>query len=205
MITEPQRDIGTIGVNSSSSVQRRRFSVAHELGHFLSHWHRETSGDGFQCTRQDMAQPAGDAVHVSQESEANRFAIELLAPARLFSRYLRRLPELEHVLVMHADLHISKAAAARRYVALHPQPLAVVFAKDGEFRYVDRGPGFPFVALNRGQRLPDLPRVGTNAALSEMVEADTEDWLGPNGAGDLAVQALRQEDGYSIILLHLAE
>jgi hypothetical protein len=203
LITEPQRDFGIIHVNSGSSRQRRRYSVAHELGHFLSQWHKQTSNAGFQCTRQDMAQPAGDDVHVSQESEANRFAIELLAPARLVSRYLRRLPDLEHVLSLAADVKISKVAAARRYVSLHSKPLAVVFAKDGEFRYVDRGPAFPFVALNRGQRLPDLPPIGTDAATSEMVEANGEDWLGLNRAVDLAVQVLRQEDGYLIILLHL--
>jgi len=205
LITEPERDFGIIYVNSKSSHQRRRYSVAHELGHFLSQWHKQTSGEGFRCTRQDMSLPSGDDVHIRQESEANRFAIELLAPARLLSRCLRRLPELEHVLALHTDLHISKAAAARRYVALHPQPLAVVFAKDNEFLYVDRGPAFPFVALNRGQHLPDLPRIGTDGTTSEMVEADPEDWLGLNRAADLAVQALRQEDGYSIILLHLPD
>ena len=205
LITEAERDFGMIQVNSSSSRQRRRYSVAHELGHFLSPWHRQTSSGGFECTRQDMARPTGDDVHIRQESEANKFAIELLAPARMLPRYLRRLPELEHVLAMHADLHISKAAAARRYVALHAEPLAVVFAKDDEFHYVDRGPTFPFVALSRGQRLPQLPRIGSDAVTSEMVEADVEDWLGPDRIGELAVQVLRQEEGYSIILLHLAE
>ncbi len=34
---------------------------------------------------------------------------------------------------------------------------------------------------------------------------DPKDWLGPNRTGDLTVQVLRQEEGYSIILLHLPE
>jgi Zn-dependent peptidase ImmA (M78 family) len=40
MVSAPERDIGSIVVNSASSAQRQRFSVAHELGHFLNPWHK---------------------------------------------------------------------------------------------------------------------------------------------------------------------
>jgi IrrE N-terminal-like domain len=40
LVSAPERDIGLIVVNSASSVQRQRFTVAHELGHFLNPWHR---------------------------------------------------------------------------------------------------------------------------------------------------------------------
>ena len=73
-----------------------------------------------------------------QETEANQFAIELLAPERMVSRYLRGLPELEQVVAMHTKLDISNTAAARRNVKLHKEPLAVVFATDGAFQYADR-------------------------------------------------------------------
>ena len=119
-MTQAERDFGTILINSKSSPQRRRYSLAHELGHFLCAWHRPAEG-GFRCTVIDMTEPGGSAIHRRQEMEANRFAIELLAPKRLVRRHLRRFPDLDDVLALHTMLDISKAAAVRRYVALHPK------------------------------------------------------------------------------------
>jgi hypothetical protein len=95
-----------------------------------------------------------------QETEANQFAIELLAPERMVSRYLRGLPELEQVVAMHTKLDISNTAAARRNVKLHKEPLAVVFATDGAFQYADRGPDFPFIDIKKGQLLPSISGIG---------------------------------------------
>ena len=40
LVSAAERDIGSILVNSSPPAQRQRFSIAHELGHFLNPWHR---------------------------------------------------------------------------------------------------------------------------------------------------------------------
>jgi Zn-dependent peptidase ImmA (M78 family) len=36
LITRPERDMGMILVKASQNERRRRFTIAHELGHFLS-------------------------------------------------------------------------------------------------------------------------------------------------------------------------
>ena len=97
-----------------------------------------------------MTEPSGGELHIRQEKEANFFAIELLAPKRFFLRYLRRVPDLEHVLALHSTLDISKAAAVRRYVTLHPERLSAVFARNGAFEYVVKGGGFPWVEFQQG-------------------------------------------------------
>jgi Zn-dependent peptidase ImmA (M78 family) len=70
-------------VQAGTTRQRRRFTVAHELGRFLSPWHGTTVAGGFACTPQDLSAPwqvpSKGSRHQIQESEANRFAIELLA------------------------------------------------------------------------------------------------------------------------------
>ena len=204
LLTQAERDFGTVLINSNSSPQRRRYSQAHELGHFLCAWHRPAEG-GFRCTVIDMTEPGGSAIHRRQEMEANRFAIELLAPKRLVRRHLRRFPDLDDVLALHTMLDISKAAAIRRYVALHPKrSLAVIFARNGTFQYIVRGDGFPWLDLRKGDRLPTLPRVARDMRTSEMVEADAEEWFGSTWPGELSVQVLPQEDEYSMILLYLA-
>ena len=54
LVTTPERGSGSILVNANSDPRRRRFSIGHELGHFLNAWHRPTSPGGFQCSRSDM-------------------------------------------------------------------------------------------------------------------------------------------------------
>lgn len=91
LVTTLEKSEGQILINSASSRKRRRFSVGHELFHFLSSWHKPTSPKGFECTREDMIVMDADTVHRRQESEANRFAIELLAPTRLVAPFLPRV------------------------------------------------------------------------------------------------------------------
>jgi hypothetical protein len=94
VVTTPDRNVGSIVVNSRSPPLRRRFTLAHELGHFLNPWHRPSNpSGGFSCTRGDLENgwrrgSVSVSRHVTQEIEANRFAIELLAPIRLLRPYL---------------------------------------------------------------------------------------------------------------------
>jgi hypothetical protein len=204
LLTKPERDFGTVLLNSLGSPQRRNYSLAHELGHFLCGWHIPTHDAGFRCTQRDMALPSGNARHVKQEREANQFAIELLAPPRLVKPYLRRLPDLEHVLSMHMALDISKVAAARRYVELHKERLAVVFAKNSSFIYAVRGSEFPWIDLAEGDPLSVLPHAPSEERISEMVEADPRDWFIRTPSVEIAAQVLSQEKGHAMILLHAA-
>ena len=58
LIAPADRNVGAILVNSESSPPRRRFTLAHELGHFLNPWHRSEDPSGsFACSRADVATP----------------------------------------------------------------------------------------------------------------------------------------------------
>jgi Zn-dependent peptidase ImmA (M78 family) len=61
LLTDENKAEGIILVNESNPRQRRRFTVGHELGHFLSPWHKPRTPDGFLCSADDMrmAFPAG--------------------------------------------------------------------------------------------------------------------------------------------------
>lgn len=203
LVTTPERDEGVILINKGAGARRQRYSIAHELGHFLCGWHQEVDARGFMCTRQDMRLTVGADVHARQEGEANLFAIELLAPPRLIAPYLRRLPELEQIIALADTLQLSKAAAARRYIGLHKQPLAVIFASQSRFQYACRHPAFPWLSFGEGDPLPELPNAAPDG-LSEMVEAEVEDWRLPYRK-DLSVQVLYQANDYAMILLAIDE
>jgi Zn-dependent peptidase ImmA (M78 family) len=133
LVSAPERDIGSIVVNSASSAQRQRFSVAHELGHFLNPWHKPIEPSGhFACRPEDLRKswekpPPEASRHLIQEAEANRFAIELLAPKKFVRPFLRGIPDLTSVWRLAKTLDLSREASARRYVELHDQPTALVF------------------------------------------------------------------------------
>jgi hypothetical protein len=206
VVTTADRNVGSIVVNSLSKPVRRRFTLAHELGHFLNPWHRahDPSG-GFSCTRADLGNgwqrrsvPASQ--HVAQEIEANRFAIELPAPPWLLRPYLSGIPDLAKVTALANGLGLSPEAGARRHVELHQQPTALVFSADGVVRYVERHSEFPFVGCQRGQRLA-LASPADEVGLSAHVKTDPRDWLARPGRDSLVVQTLSQREGYAITLL----
>jgi hypothetical protein len=72
--------IGWAFVNADDILPRRRFSAAHELGHFILH--RETMGR-FRADTDAMLKEADDDVADEMERQANWFAAELLMPAEV--------------------------------------------------------------------------------------------------------------------------
>ena len=71
------RDGGfVVSVNRHDSPRRQRFTVAHELAHFLIH--RDQIGDGIS---DDVLYRS--ALSDTREAEANRLAAEILMPANL--------------------------------------------------------------------------------------------------------------------------
>lgn len=69
-----------IGVNSKQPPQRQRFTIAHELGHFLLHEGQEVHYDkGYRVSLRSELSSAGTDV---EEVEANFFAASLLMPER---------------------------------------------------------------------------------------------------------------------------
>ena len=75
-----------IVVNKSHSAVRRRFTIAHELGHLLLHGYKSAHADrAFKVRLRDSHSSEGS---VLEEVEANRFAAELLMPTHLLRQKL---------------------------------------------------------------------------------------------------------------------
>lgn len=77
-------DIKSIGINKNHTQKRQRFSIAHELGHYLNaHQYFDEDGKMLEDTEFDFTNP----LH-RQEKEANMFASELLIPKEFLVRDL---------------------------------------------------------------------------------------------------------------------
>lgn len=69
-----------LGVNADHSENRQRFSIAHEIGHFVLHMTKPIFVD--ECLIRFRNQASKDGVN-REEIEANAFAAELLMPEHL--------------------------------------------------------------------------------------------------------------------------
>ena len=74
-------------------LRRYRFTIAHELGHWICHAHERAEAEPVYCRQADLARDADRAL----EREANVFAAELLMPEPLVRSAWSELRSAEEV------------------------------------------------------------------------------------------------------------
>jgi len=132
-------DRGIITVNRWISEEgRKRFAIAHELGHFELH----SDSQLILCSEED--------VYVwneteGQELEANEFAANILMPEEIFRRYIKNeTPSMENVKELAQEFRTTQTATALRYVRLSQEPCAIVICKDGYIKWYKKSSSFNF-------------------------------------------------------------
>lgn len=209
LIVPENKSEGAIAVDGRMGEERKRYTIGHEIGHYVNPMHRASSPEGFKCTRKDMLADAakpGDG-HAKMEVEANQFAAELLMPDAWIRRFLRRKVglDLEHIFEMAALFEVSKEAAARRYLTFAGEPVAVVFSQEGTIRYVKKTDDFPRLSVWNGQRMPEDCFSMTNGKgrgeITDVVEAVGHHWLDASRGLSLGEQTVAQAKGYRMTLL----
>lgn len=211
LIQNDEKTQGYILVKAGMRPDRRRFTVAHELGHFLHPLHVAPEGsDRLLCTNEYMkALDKYDDPRLGIEAQANEFAANLLMPEQPL-RKISKLwgsPQIQAILDLQATCDVSKEAAARRFIDLHGDPCAVVFSHQGKVRYsLSRG-GFPYIEHTRGQALPrnslSAQFAGQADDVSDQEETDSFWWLNDSAAPrwQLWEEVLIQQNGYRMTLL----
>ena len=105
-----------IGVRADQSVEWKRFIIAHEIGHYVLHYNRDTD-HGMYAHREHKK--GKDAI----ENEADYFAANLLMPR---DRFVKNYEELnksglspdEKVLVLARRFRVTEIMTKRRFVEL---------------------------------------------------------------------------------------
>ncbi len=216
LLTDINKSEGIILFNQDSPFQRRRFTIGHELGHFLCPRHKPPGNGMFSCSADDMRLTSARAADqtAAMEVEANRFAALLLMPLPHFRKDLRlhKGADIEYVLELARRYETSKEATARRYVDVQDEPCAVVFSHRGSILRFYRGEGLPYIDLNPGD---PVPRESVTAktdnkvgVVSDQEERDGSLWLSVQRgrrAPMIYEQVLPQRDGYRLTLITLAE
>jgi hypothetical protein len=146
---------GGIMISAGQDVGRRRFSLAHELGHYHIPSHKDV-GALLSCADADMRARQADSRH--REWEANDFAAELLMPYRLFSRDVdRREVSFRTVaeLTVPEMYNVSFTAASWRLVQTTRDPCALVVSAGGRVEWIARSDAWSYPIAERQQLLPE--------------------------------------------------
>ena len=116
-------------LNLNRPSRRRRFTLAHELGHVLIPWHVGTIVD-----QADLESTEFDDGYAELEAQANRFASELLMPTSwvrgVVAEYEEPVDVMDHVV---EAARVSHTAACRKVLQnLAPGNMFIHVADDGE-------------------------------------------------------------------------
>lgn len=128
------REGGYVGILVNQNIPypgRRRFTGAHELGHYRIKHHTQKE---YWCTPQDIEDfRSPNAV----EAEANRFAAELLLPSERISAALRReAPSMDLIRSIADEYGTSLTAAGLKVVKMASNDAcALVMCADGRVRW----------------------------------------------------------------------
>jgi Zn-dependent peptidase ImmA (M78 family) len=104
---------------------RKRFTLAHECGHFVLPDQQELSSP---CSKEKIENWSEELYR--PELEANRFAAEILMPRELVSAYLRVEPIMDSVKSISAAARTSLTASAFRLINLTSFRAAVVWSSN---------------------------------------------------------------------------
>lgn len=131
------RDRAIITVQKGGDPRRRRFSIAHELGHWTHH-----RGQSSVCRSSEIGNPRSAS---QLERQADRFAADLLMPRYLFLPSLagHRRPSFEAIDALAGEFSTSRMATALRCLDLAGWPVLLVCHGKSGRRWFKRGAGAP--------------------------------------------------------------
>lgn len=135
-------------LKSGQGLGQRRFTIAHEIGHFAipSHAGRPIE----QCLQEDVVgQPQN-----STEIEANQFAAELLMPRSQFDLDIgNKTPSFQHIRALAERYDVSVTACGLRWIELTHERAALICVEDGYIKWKRLSKGLRYSLTPSGTRV----------------------------------------------------
>lgn len=120
------KEMATIGYNPQDPIARRRFTIAHELGHYIMHrdFNNLFVDKDFMIKKFRNSNSSYTAKEYRQEQEANAFAAALLMPKHLIEVEMVKediydLNEMELITQLAKKFQVSIAAISFRLANLN--------------------------------------------------------------------------------------
>ena len=191
-------DRAVITVDARSPEPRQRFSIGHEVGHWVLH-----RGRALSCSQRDIDKPWSA---LDPEALASSFAADLLMPPFLFApRIEGKAVSFDTVDRLAAEFSVSRSASALRIVTLGSYDSMVLCSNKGGVEWfrgskrVDRNI-WPHQQLSRDSEAWDILHGGKPSSRPVTVTAD--DWVDHKDAAqyELLEQSVLYGDGVLTLL-----
>jgi len=132
------KDKAIITVNSNSIPTRKRFSLAHEIGH----WHHH-KGRVLFCGPREIGNPAHRAL--DPESQADQFASDLILPDYMFRPRIAKMKRLtlSNMAEIAEEFSASRTATLLKLVESDSFPIIVICHGKERRRWFRRAPMIP--------------------------------------------------------------
>lgn len=187
-----------ITIDSDADPRRQRFSIGHELGHWVNDRGKNLS---YQCSDADMRQYSSPKSDFKKQKEvrANRFSAQLLMPNYIFGRYLADHEITgETVDYLSNIFNVSRTSTSIRLVELSDKPCMIVcWTSSGTRKW-----------FFRNSIVPDsiwphkiLLRPKNTLSITNCVEVDSDKWLEATDVEDHTVIESQYFNGYDYLTL----
>ena len=198
-------DRAIISLDDRMPERRRRFSLGHEIGHWMCH-----RGQCLACAKEDIGR--GSAAKDPKERVADRFAAHLLMPRFLMREAIQgRLLNLGLINDVAGGFDVSRLSAAIRLLEVEPEPCVLIrhSRTEASWRLVS-----PSVDRRWAPRLRADPGSHAHAILTRDAAdqsapeiASAEDWFENDEAHrfEVAEQSFRCLDGEVLTLIVLRD
>lgn len=168
------QDRAIITINSNASSRRQRFSLGHELGHWVNDRGQNLT---YQCSNEDMRQYTARSNDYKKQKEvrANCFAAELLMPDFLFKSHIfEREITIETVNYLSRVFNVSRTSATIRLVEVTDRPCMIVcWTPSGKRKWFYRNSILPeSIWPHKVILQPSKTFCETNA-----IEVDADQWI----------------------------
>lgn len=151
---------GVIRVASDKNLGRFRFTIAHELGHFVLH--QNSNIDRTLETKHFTVWNKA-----TEEAEANYFAAELLMPEFLFKPHCKGKPSIALLDTLAKEFRTSLIATAFQFWEYTKEPLALVLSHGWDMR--------SFRPFKEGWPKIQFGQIHEHSAAGERLEGKSED------------------------------
>lgn len=207
LVADETKSHGVIFYRQKSPEGRQRFTIGHELGHFLLLHH----GARQNCLPSDIRAMFGSSTLQQLEAEANEFSERLLMPDSEVERSINGVaPTLEALRIIESEFGMSFEAIANKCATFSRKPFALVYSKDGIVRYCwKNNTKFQYwIPLKKGDPLPSgglSLDSSQQEKISNLIEVNPQVWLGDSQRcpfpNTFLEQTYTQKDGYQVTLL----
>jgi len=170
-----------ISVAFEDNPGRRRFS----LGHELAHWICDANRTAFKCANADIGPQNAEAKSV--EANANSYASQLLLPDYLVVPWVGVRPvNLDAAQALANDFRASLTASVIKLARLAKAPSVVVCHEQTRLRWFRRNLAFPYDFFVRGQLHQDTAAFdmafGAASGMSRPKRESADRWFSGPGA-----------------------